>query len=869
MSDEVVTIGADASGVVSEVGKAEKSLTNLERAMAAASKAGAAAGGGVSKAVAAVTKVRAVSASAAAPIAKMATATAHLAERVKAAGTAIGSKLTAPVRAAAAVAGAFRASFLKAAGGVDKAREASTKMSAVQAKVLAGLQRVSDGVTKMSGIYGRMQAAGKIATTALQNGISKLGTTVQGKAVGAFKQLRESIKSATDAMNRNRNAGSATHSGMMRMVAGGQLLAYAVRGAARAVFGFLEGAAAKSKGMKTAAKAVKGLEDSVTKGLMPTFNKMGNAVTPVINKLKGPLTSVAKTVGGQLLSAFRSVAPALPGIVKGLGGIAKAVGGVVVGAIKTAVPMVKSFMAAFNGGGKGNALAGTFKTVGGAVVGLLGALKPLMPLLGSLARSGFQMLGTAAKMALGFVKPMIGPIVTMLKAVATTLGPVVSGFQSFIGGVLKAAQPVIIAVVNAFTRMQPAFQKIFAALGKLRAPLMTIWKGAMNGIKSVLPYIEKFAQWLGDKLPGFIDFLMPLITAFADRLAVGFGNLGAIIRMIWNNVLLPFANFMIDMTASIIDSFASLLEFMLSFPGADTLFPWAKDLIQGTKDAANGVRNLKTQLGTLNEEKPEITFADPGVDMLKGDLKEIAQLVKDIPQLAQVEVLAPNLRPTGVELAKFKASLKGVPKKQATKIASAFEFGGIKAAKVALAALTKGKYDTTIYAALKKGDPETAAKVLSDLVGKKRAAKIIADVDHVSLKKANDEIDKVANKYRKATINIVTKKGAGNAGSALNSARGNYLEGRFASGGENHVPGIHYQQRTFAEPEAQGELYVPFNPAYRARAQKLIAKGAAKLGMDLGGQKVYAPQVTVHARTDADAGEIGDEVAWRLRMLGV
>jgi hypothetical protein len=152
-------------------------------------------------------------------------------------------------------------------------------------------------------------------------------------------------------------------------------------------------------------------------------------------------------------------------------------------------------------------------------------------------------------------------IETLAGFITGTVIPAVMEFGATVGtwiiGAIEKAAPIIATLVDWFvTKLMPALTNAGATIMDVLVPrLQSLWGFVQE---KILPIVMKFAQWIGDNLPGAINVLSPLIATLVD---VGLTNIENYLRLIvqvWETALQPALSSMMTWVGDVTGGWGNL-----------------------------------------------------------------------------------------------------------------------------------------------------------------------------------------------------------------------------------------------------------------------------------------------------------------------
>lgn len=297
--------------------------------------------------------------------------------------------------------------------------------------------------------------------------------------------------------------------------------------------------------------------------LVTFFTQVGAAVKALLPVFTGLVSIVVGQVAPVLLSFVTTLGPVLQGVLGPLGialnaalpGITALGNGIAafVAGIAPALPAVGALVAVL-GQGLGQVMAALGPVIGQLAqvlaTTLATAIPPLIPIITQLVQIVGQILTAVA--------PLIGPI---LQLVSAALGPLLTIVQALlppftllIQSVLKALQPVIPVIAQAFTQLGTALAplagalgnalvQIFVALTPILQPLAGLFLQLVTAIIPLLGPITTLITILGQIISivatvvaaiiGFIaNAITPLVAIFGVLNSVVSGAMNAILSVI-------------------------------------------------------------------------------------------------------------------------------------------------------------------------------------------------------------------------------------------------------------------------------------------------------------------------------------------------
>lgn len=122
----------------------------------------------------------------------------------------------------------------------------------------------------------------------------------------------------------------------------------------------------------------------------------------------------------------------------------------------------------------------------------------------------------------------------------------------------------------------------------------------------------------------------------------------------------------------------------------------ADAFVYGGKNRAEAEALAATYIAMPDEVAP--TFSAPGLTVTKKDAEKLDEVLRNFPDVAETEVLAPGARPSKKQVDEFIGSIHGVPKETKAQIRTIAELGGIERAREELAKVrSKTIYINTLF----------------------------------------------------------------------------------------------------------------------------------------------------------------------------
>jgi hypothetical protein len=289
--------------------------------------------------------------------------------------------------------------------------------------------------------------------------------------------------------------------------------------------------------------------------------------------------------------AARTPSPAGGGGGGGASAIAAAAGGAIAGAASSLVSGMLNVVTKF---------VDIFKQ---AIVGSE-AVKEVMDNL----KSGIaDALAPAAKALANAIRPLVPTIVSFASGVGQLLIPIFQG----IGVLLQTAlMPILQAMLPVMAQLGEIVRSVFVPVwqrlgGLLAGQMIPVFEILGSLIQFLNPVLQVWGA-LMHMFSGVMQSLIPVLEAVSWI----FDKLSDVVRFLWNNALMPFGNFMLDLARNIAEGFDDIVNGIITainkVPGVDIGGVNISGRVPGNLDRIedDGGRGGGTPTPELNVDNP-------------------------------------------------------------------------------------------------------------------------------------------------------------------------------------------------------------------------------------------------------------------------
>ena len=495
-----ITVGADASGLGSDVEKQSKSALSgvgaaLGKTISDGLKTTLAVGGAVAGATLATAltkgfgRLEAID-TAQAKLAGLGNSTEQIASIMKSATAAVRGTAFGLGDAASAA-----AQFSAAGIGLDGMQRTLSILASTSA--VAG-----SSMGEMTTIFGKVAATGKLTGEVVQQ-LSERGVPILSllsKQLGVtagdvsamvssgqidFETFQTALESS---LGPAAQAMGQSFSGMLSNV-----------GAALGRFG----AAAQSpifEGLKTLFPAIISVVDQLTAAVKPLAEVVGGVLDPALEKLAGYLSGVQFNVTAEGASSFlAALGPLLP--------VLGALSGGLLGPLLTSLPVVGSMFAGITG-----------------PVGLLvGALTALIAIDPATLMNGFDSLASALPSVIEKIASAASTMLPdMLTRIATNLPVFIAGIIQLVQAIIPALTIAIPQIVAAFATLIPQLiTSLLGAIPMILTAALSLFQSLITAIVTVLPQVVASLVAMLPQIANALITALPQIIAAALALFMG------------------------------------------------------------------------------------------------------------------------------------------------------------------------------------------------------------------------------------------------------------------------------------------------------------------------------------------------------------
>lgn len=620
----------------------------------------------------------------------------------------------------------------------------------------------------------------------------------------------------------------------------------------------------------------------------PSFERMTKAAGTGVDRLSDKMTKAFKS--GAMQDSIETAVDLAKQLGQGLGNVGKVLANIGRAADQS-----------------GAGLIGTFKTLTGelakitATKGVQDGLRTLFQTMGTIGRTGAQLLGEAVKGLAPVITALGPPVQALVKNLgagltsamrslspilidaATSFGRIVtavSPLTAVIGGLVAAGLDALAPLLrevgeqaalfaeSASSLLGPALKALPALVGPLMSlfgELAALWVGIQNDVlKAMQPSLSR----LGEAFGRIASSVAPLVPLFTDFVEFGLRGVGSVAS--------AGARALGRLADAITTRVAPALEAMGKWAGGHKLE--IMQLFNAGKDAAYGFAIA------VGESLPTVF----------GLFKALGTIVLDsLGAIVNGAVTAfgwiPGIGPKIKDAAKGFNAFSDLAKKgmdKAGKELNEFVAGALPKLKNNRLRMNISNWSDQIAEAKrqlsdKNLPPSKRAKLLADIKQWQdniaRAKRTIGGVKGAARKlTVSSNAAAVAgaargaiNSVRSRTVTITThyritgSRGGPPSGTYYGSTAGRSADGNiyraFANGSERHVAEIAQPtMRVWAEPETGGEAYIPLSPAKRGRSVAILEEVADRFGYGLEKFAKGGLSKAAKAEREARRGLVGD-----------
>lgn len=268
--------------------------------------------------------------------------------------------------------------------------------------------------------------------------------------------------------------------------------------------------------------------------------------TPFVGPLKQVAAIIKQTFGAiapALSAAFKSLAPALVPLAKGVSGMFKNLSTIFEPLAKVGAMLLTSLGPALETLGKqmvaalrpivdalGKVGGKLFQTLIGGIGNLLVALSPL---IAEMVNVGSVILGPFLNAVSTIVGALGRALIPVLNAIAPVFNQLVGALAPLISQLVSGLSPILVALApilsNIFSVLQPVISALISGLQPVIAalvPVVGLLVGALGRIiLAVVPLLQPLGQLIASLVSGLLPVLTPIINLIAQTAAAILGQL--------------------------------------------------------------------------------------------------------------------------------------------------------------------------------------------------------------------------------------------------------------------------------------------------------------------------------------------------------
>jgi phage-related protein len=304
---------------------------------------------------------------------------------------------------------------------------------------------------------------------------------------------------------------------------------------------------------------------AVVAAVLPVFLQLAQVVGTTLVPI---IANLATTIGPALVPVVQALGVALQAAAPGIAALGQGFAALIQG-IAPALPAIGQ-LAAVLGQGLGQVMATLGPVIGQFAQVLAGvlaqAIPPLIPIITSLVQIIGQILTAVA--------PLIPPIVQLAAAalgpLLTIIQALIPPFQLLINNVLKAIQPILPVIANAFAQLGAALAPLAGALGQAVVQIFSALLPVLNPLITAILAIVQAVIPLIPPLITIIQTLAPIIALFAQLTATIIGFIASAITPLANafgvvaSVIAGAMNVVLSVISGVVNTVTAIFSGLLT-----------------------------------------------------------------------------------------------------------------------------------------------------------------------------------------------------------------------------------------------------------------------------------------------------------------